>query len=392
MIKIREIILLKNGEIALKGLNRGTFEDVLIRNIRRRIKSLGVFSVTKAQSTICIEPRDDDVDIDDLISRLQKIFGIAAICRSCLAPKDMEQIMPIAAEYAKSALNSASTFKVEARRADKKFPLKSPEICSEVGGYLLEKFPHLKVDVHHPEVKITVEIRDTSAYINAGVISGAGGMPVGSNGKACLLVSGGIDSPVAGWMLSKRGVELTAVHFASPPYTSERAELKVHNLCRQLSKWSGKVHLIVIPFTKIQEEIRKKCPDDLFVIIMRRIMMKIATNIAVHQGCQALITGESLGQVASQTIDSIFVTDNASEMPVFRPLIGMDKEEIITLARKIDTFDISILPYEDCCTVFTPRHPRTRPKLDEVIEAESVLDIETLTKDAIFAGKWIDLL
>jgi thiamine biosynthesis protein ThiI len=388
---LKEIILLKNGEIALKGLNRGTFEDTLIKNIRRRIKSLGVFSVTKSQSTICIEPRDEDVDMDELIIRLQKIFGIAAICRSCLAPKDMEQIMQIAAEYAKFSLNSASTFKIEARRADKKFPLKSPEICNEVGGYILQKFPHLKVDVHHPEVTITVEIRDTSAYINFGVIPGAGGMPVGSNGRACLLVSGGIDSPVAGWMLSKRGVELTAVHFASPPYTSERAELKVHSLCRQLSKWSGKIHLIVIPFTKIQEEIRKNCPEDLFTLIMRRIMMKIAAKIAIHQDCKALITGESLGQVASQTIDSIFVTDNASELPVFRPLIGMDKEEIITIARKIDTFDISILPYEDCCTVFTPKHPRTRPQLNAVIEAESTLDVDLLANDAISLGKWIDL-
>ena len=385
---MREIILIKVGEIALKGLNRSTFENILIKNIRHALSPCGRVIAGKAQSTITIRPDSDDFDMDEADRRMKKVFGIAAYSRACVAEKDMADILAKVPVYLAEKLQNARTFKVEAKRSDKKFALKSPEICATVGGEILSKFHHLKVDVHNPEITVYVEIRDTAAYIHADQTNGAGGMPSGSGGKAAVLISGGIDSPVAAWMMAKRGVELCAVHFASPPYTSERAEEKVKNLLRIVSEYSGPIHYASVPFTKIQEHIARYCPDDLTTLIMRRYMMKLSSVIAKKNDCDALITGESIGQVASQTMKALAVTDDAADMPVFRPLIGMDKEEIIRISRKIGTFETSIEPYEDCCTVFTPKHPRTRPKLDVVKAAELFEDWEELCKEALEGVKY----
>ena len=380
---MNELILIKLGEIALKGLNRQSFETVLVKNIKRRISSLGGFSVKTAQSTVYVTPVNECADIDEAEERIKTVFGIAAYSRAARAEKNMEDIVNTAAEYLFDELSSAESFKVEAKRSDKKFPLKSPEICAELGGSILEKFPQLRVDVHNPQITVYVEIRDFGAYIHTSARRGAGGIPVGTGGKAAILISGGIDSPVAAYMMAKRGVELTAIHFASPPYTSERAEQKVKRLLEAVSKYSGRINMITVPFARIQEEILEKCPEELFTIIMRRFMMIISQRIAQDNNCEALITGESLGQVASQTIGAIACTDEACTMPVFRPLIGMDKEEIITVSRRIDTFDISIEPYEDCCTVFTPKHPRTRPILKFVKAAQNELDCDSLVEQAL---------
>ena len=380
---MKELILIKNGEIALKGLNRTTFEDVLLKNIRRKLADLGKFRCYKAQSTMYIEPQEDGIDLDEAVDRVRKVFGIAALTRACIVEKDFEDIKAKTVEYLKETLSEASTFKVEAKRSDKTFPMNTPQICTELGGYLLEQFPGLTVDVHNPQVTVMVEIRDFAAYIHAGEIEGAGGMPVSTSGRAMLLVSGGIDSPVAGYMMAKRGMEVLAVHFVSPPYTSERAKLKVITLCEKMSAYCGRMQLFIVPFTKMQEAIRDNCPEELFTVIMRRMMMKIAEKLAQRSDCAALITGESLAQVASQTVQAIACTDVACQMPVLRPLIGMDKEEIIRIARKIDTFETSILPYEDCCTVFTPKHPRTRPKLAMVEEAEAAFDFAPMLEEAV---------
>lgn len=380
---MKEIILVKIGEIALKGLNRKNFEDVLIKNIKRKIFRLGKFEVVSSQSTIRITPLSEDIDMDEVCEKISKVFGIVAFSRACVAEKDLDAVKATAAEYLEEILLDAKTFKVESKRSDKKFPYGSPEISREVGGFLLEKFPHLVVDVHNPEVTVTVEIRDFAAYVHASVEEGAGGLPVSCGGKAAILISGGIDSPVAAYMMAKRGIELTAIHFASPPYTSERAEEKVRDLLTLVSDYSGRMDMYTVPFTRIQEEIQKNCPEELFTIIMRRLMMIISQRLGEKLGCQALITGESLGQVASQTIGAIACTDDVAEIPVFRPLIGMDKKEIIAISRKINTFETSCLPYEDCCTVFTPKHPRTRPKLEFVRKAEALVDWEDMINEAI---------
>ena len=380
---MKEIILIKNGELALKGLNRRTFEDMLVKNMRRRLESAGKFNFTISQSTIVAEPADENVDLDEAVARMEKVFGIAAFSRAAAVEKDMETILRSAEEYLAPQLLSVRTFKVEAKRSDKKFPLNSPEICRETGGYLLRKFPHLSVDVHNPDMVVTVEVRDNFAYIHGKQIKGAGGMPTGSAGRAALLISGGIDSPVAGYMMAKRGLELIAVLFASPPYTSDRAEQKVHSLLKQVSKYSGRIMLFVVPFTEIQELIKDNCPEDIFTVIMRRMMMRVSQKIAAKEHAGALITGESVGQVASQTMPAIACTDAVCEMPVFRPLIGMDKDEVVAISRKIETFDISILPYEDCCTVFTPKHPKTKPTLGQLLHAERNLDREALILQAL---------
>ena len=380
---MKEILLVKVGELALKGLNRRTFEDILIKNIKRRIASLGQFEIKNAQSTIYIEPKSTDVDLDETAERLGTVFGIAAYSRACVAQKDMEDIKARALEYLADELDMVKTFKVEAKRSDKRFALQSPQICAQLGEAILQRFPHVCVDVHHPDLTVTVEIRDFGAYIRGGALKGAGGIPVGTGGRAAILISGGIDSPVAAYMMAKRGIMLTAVHFASPPYTSERAEQKVRQLLELVARYSGRMTLYTVPFTQIQEEIRKGCPEELFTIIMRRFMMQIAQKIAQENECQALITGESLGQVASQTIHAIACTDEVCTMPVFRPLIGMDKDEIITIARKIGTFETSIQPYEYCCTVFTPKHPRTRPVLKYVRRSQEALDCATLMQNAL---------
>lgn len=386
---MKEIILIKNGELALKGLNRRTFEDMLVKNMRRRLDGIGKFKFTVAQSTIVAEPENETVDLDEAVERISKIFGIAGFSRAAAVEKDMETILRSAEEYLAPQLLTVRSFKVEAKRSDKKFPLKSPEICRETGGYLLRKFPHLEVDVHNPDIVVTVEVRDSSAYIHGKQLKGAGGMPTGSAGRAALLISGGIDSPVAGYMMAKRGLELMAVHFASPPYTSERAEQKVHSLLRQVSKYSGRIALFVVPFTETQELIKDNCPEEIFTVIMRRMMMRVAHKIAAKEHAGALITGESVGQVASQTMQAIACTDNVCEIPVFRPLIGMDKDEVVAISRKIETFDISILPYEDCCTVFTPKHPRTRPTIDYVEECEKALDVDRLVNEAAENARFV---
>ncbi|MDD6619511.1 MAG: tRNA 4-thiouridine(8) synthase ThiI [Eubacteriales bacterium] len=381
---MKEIILVKNGELALKGLNRSSFEDKLIKNIKHRISDLGHFEFTKSQSTIMVDPLDEDIDLDEAVDRISKVFGIAALSRACVCEKNFEDIKKTAEEYLREQLEDAQTFKVEAKRSDKKFPMKSPEICRETGGYLLSKFNHLKVDVHNPDIIVTVEVRDKYAFVRGNNIKGAGGMPTGTSGRAAILISGGIDSPVAAYMMAKRGIELCAVHFASPPYTSELAEMKVMELLKRVAKYSGVITTFVVPFTKIQEAIRDLCPEEFFTIIMRRVMMMISEKIALEQNCSALITGESVGQVASQTIYALGCTDCAVDMPVFRPCIGMDKEEIIKISRKIDTFETSIQPYEDCCTVFTPKHPKTKPHIDDVIAAEKNIEsLDELITDSI---------
>ena len=380
---MKEIILLKNGEIALKGLNRSVFEDKLISNARRRLEELGKFGFRKAQSTIFVEPKDEDIDLDEAVDILQKVYGIIALTKAAVVEKDFEAIKETAITYLKDELMEAKTFKVDAKRSDKSFPLKSPEICRELGGYILEHFPHLSVDVHNPDVNVVVEVRDYAAYVHGKQLPGAGGIPVGSGGRALLLLSGGIDSPVAGAMMAKRGLEVYAIHFASPPYTSERAKQKVITLAEKMTTYCGRMNLFVVPFTEIQERIKDDCPEELFTIIMRRYMMRIACRIARQQDCEALVTGESVGQVASQTIQAMACTDAVADMPVFRPVVGMDKEEIIKISHKIDTFETSILPYEDCCTVFTPKHPRTKPVLKFVEQAEQAMDMENLIDRAV---------
>lgn len=381
---MKEIILVKNGELVLKGLNRNSFEDVLIKNMKRHLADIGKFVFTKSQSTIMVEPESDETDLDDAVEALKKVFGIAALSRAAVCEKDIDDIIGTTKEYLEDELLTAKTFKVEAKRSDKKFPLNSPQICRELGGQILKAFHHLKVDVHNPDIVVTVEIRDRFAFVRGNNIKGAGGMPTGTSGRAAVLISGGIDSPVAAYMMAKRGIELISVHFASPPYTSELAEMKVMELLKKVAAYSGTITTYVVPFTEIQEAIRDYCPEDYFTLVMRRIMMKISEEIAKSQNCMALITGESVGQVASQTIYALGCTDNATDMPVFRPCIGMDKEEIIKISRNIDTFETSIQPYEDCCTVFTPKHPKTKPKVQDVIDAENqISNLDEMMKTAI---------
>lgn len=380
---MKEIILIKNGELALKGLNRSNFEDALIKNMRRRLKNLGDFTIRKAQSTIYFEPQSEDFDFEEALSRISRVFGIAAFSRACVCEKNIEDILSKAVVYLKGDLENIKTFKVEAKRADKHFPLTSPEICRELGGTLLSAYPHLKVDVHNPDLIVNVEIRDFAAYVRGEQIPGAGGLPVGTAGTASILISGGIDSPVAAWTMAKRGLRLNAIHFASPPYTSARAEMKVRKLLSKVAAYSGTINLAIVPFTEIQDEIAENCPEDYFTLIMRRMMMRISERLSRKEGSLALITGESLGQVASQTLPALVTTDSVVNMPVLRPLIGMDKEEIIRISRNIDTFETSILPYEDCCTVFTPKHPKTRPTLELCEDAEKNLKIEELIEKAI---------
>ena len=380
---MKEIILLKSGEIALKGLNRNQFEELLVRNAKRKLKDIGSFEFVRAQSTISVTPLSEEINMDAAFEQLKKVFGISALSRACVAPKDFEEIKKQTVTYLQEELQTAKTFKVTAKRSDKKFSLNSPQICAALGEYILNSFPNLTVDVNFPQITVTVEIRDTAAYIHLNQTAGAGGMPVGSAGKGLLLISGGIDSPVAGYMLAKRGVQLEAIHFVSPPYTSTRALEKVKTLCEKISDYCGSIRLYVVPFTEIQEQIKRNCPEELFTIIMRRYMMKIAQKQAQSCEAQVLITGESLGQVASQTMPAIVCTDAAVPLPVFRPLIGMDKDEIIKRAEEIGTFETSILPYEDCCTVFVPKHPVTRPVLSKIEESEKALEIEELIERAM---------
>ncbi|MGN0601560.1 MAG: tRNA uracil 4-sulfurtransferase ThiI [Oscillospiraceae bacterium] len=380
---MKELILCKYGEIALKGLNKNTFESILIKNVKRRLRFCGKFKYIHSQSTLYVEPMSEDIDMDEVVDKLSKIFGIAKLCRAIMVEKNMDSILNDTMDYLEEALDGANTFKVEAKRADKRFPLKSPEICAEFGHKILEQFPHLSVDVHNPDVTVTVEIREEHAFVNALKIDGAGGMPVGSSGKAMLLLSGGIDSPVAGYMIAKRGVQVEAIHFEAPPYTSERAKMKVEKLAEKMAAYCGDINFHCVPFTEIQEVLKDNCPEELFTIIMRRLMMEIAQRFCEKENIQCLVTGESIGQVASQTMHAMVCTDAACRIPVFRPCIGLDKSEIVEISRKIDTFETSILPYEDCCTVFTPKHPKTKPVLAEVEAAQALYDFEPLIQKAI---------
>ncbi len=381
---MKEIILCKYGEIVLKGANKRYFEDALCKELRRRAKKHGSFEVSRAQSTIYIKPLDDFADLDGMYESASKTFGIAAIGRAAVCQKDIEDIKRIAREYIPQFLYGHRTFKVEGKRSDKTFPYNSIELAQIVGGEILEAVNgRIKVDVRNPDITVRVEIREQAAYVHAGQMSAAGGIPVGTGGHGMLLLSGGIDSPVAGYMMAKRGLRVEAVHFESFPYTSEMARDKVIRLARTIAAYTGDVYVHVVSLTHIQEELAKKCEEDYFTLLLRRYMMYIASRLAADHDSKCLITGESLGQVASQTMEAIAVTDDASSLPVFRPCIGMDKEEIIEISRKIGTFDISIEPYEDCCTVFTPRHPRTKPVLEKVLVEERKLDFEALAEEAI---------
>ncbi|MBE6594258.1 MAG: tRNA 4-thiouridine(8) synthase ThiI [Ruminococcaceae bacterium] len=380
---MKEILLCKYGEIVLKGANRRYFEDMLAKELRYRAASFGNFSVHYAQSTVYVEPQDDFADLDGMFEAARRLFGIAGVVRAAVAEKNMESILATAKAYLPDFLQGKKTFKVEAKRSDKTFPLDSPAICQEAGGAVLSVCPWLRVDVHHPDVTVRVEVRETAAYVHAGQFKGAGGLPVGTNGKGLLLLSGGIDSPVAGWMMAKRGVKLEALYFESIPYTSEQARQKVLDLAGLVARWGGSMQVNVVSLTKIQELLVKNCDEEYFTLLLRRYMMAIANKVAEMRGCEALITGESLGQVASQTMQALNVTNDMAAYPVFRPCIGMDKEEIVQIARMIDTFETSILPYEDCCTVFTPRHPKTRPVLSKVVEQEQKLPFDELCEEAL---------
>ncbi len=386
-----EVILLKLGEIVLKGLNRRSFEDSLLKTVRRRLRHCGEFEVKSLQSTFYVIPKDENADLDAAETIVSKIFGIIGYARAGKCEKEIGAMQKKAAEYLRDELEGVHTFKVETKRSDKKFPLNSLEVSNLVGGYLLEQYPHLTVDVRNPDFVVRVEVREDGAYIHTTPHQGAGGIPVGTGGRGALLISGGLDSPVAAWTMAKRGVQLVPIHFSSPPYTSELAHRKVENLLRKVAAYAGRMQMISVEFTKLQEAIRDHCPSDLNTVILRRYMLRAAEIIAKSEDCGALITGESLGQVASQTMQAIACTDAVVSMPVFRPLIGSDKSEIVKTAYKIDTYNLSIEPYEDCCTIFTPKHPRTKPKLHHIEFAEANFDGESLMMEAIENRKFIDI-
>ncbi len=389
---MKEIILAKYGEIILKGGNRPRFESILVNNIRNSLKNVAETKVRLAQATVYVEVQDQE-KMDIVMERLSKIFGLVTITRAAVCEKDIEDIKAKAKEYLKNDLTDGKRFKVEAKRSDKQFPYKSPQICLEVGGFLDDEYPGIIVDVHNPDVTVKVEIRDFDAYVYAdeNKIQGQGGMPIGTGSKATLLLSGGIDSPVAGHMISKRGVEIDAVNFFSFPYTSERAKEKVITLAGIIARYTSKINLYIVPFTEIQLQIRDKCPEEHMTLIMRRFMMRIAEKLARKHESHALITGESVGQVASQTLAALDVTNAAVDMPILQPLVGMDKIEIVNRATEIGTFETSILPYEDCCTVFTPKHPTTNPKRENIEKSESKLDVETLIEAALAGVEMIEV-
>lgn len=380
---MKEIFLLKLGEIVLKGANKRQFEDKLRQNVRRRMRPYGNFDVYLMQSTVYVEPMDELCDVDGAWDACNSIFGLVSLCRCRACEKDMDSIFSTVEEYIGDELDCAESFKVESKRSDKRFPLTSIGISQEIGGRLAEAHPNCRVDVHNPAYTVYVEIRDLAAYVHGPGVPGAGGLPTGVGGRAMCLLSGGIDSPVAAYMMAKRGVEIECVHFFSYPYTSELAKNKVLELARLVTRYCGRMTVNVVSFTQIQEAIRDNCPEEFFTLIMRRFMMEISQRIGKDHGCEALITGENLGQVASQTMQAMAVTGAVVDVPIFMPLVGMDKEEIVSIARKIGTMQTAILPYEDCCTVFTPKHPKTKPTLNQLIHAEKNLDREALILQAI---------
>lgn len=380
---MNEMFLLKLGETVLKGGNRFQFENRLKTNVCRRLRPFGAFSVRLSQSTVFIEPEDDACDLDGAWDACHTVFGIVSLCRCRPCEKDVDAIFRAVMAYLGDELRAARTFKVESRRSDKRFPLNSIQLSQEIGGRIAEAVPTVAVDVHHPEYTVFVEVRDRAAYVHGPADPGAGGLPTGVGGRALVLLSGGIDSPVAGYMIAKRGVELEAVHFFSYPYTSELAKDKVLELARLMTRYCGRMTVNIVGFTEIQEAIRDNCPEEYFTLIMRRFMMMISERIARDHGCGCLVTGENLGQVASQTMEAMAVTAASVDIPIFPPLIGMDKEEIVTIARRIGTMETSILPYEDCCTVFTPRHPKTKPTKAQVDRACASLDFDALIECAL---------
>ena len=380
---MNEIFLLKLGEIVLKGTNKRQFENKLRQNVRRRMKAYGEFDVYIMQSTVYVQPMNDEADVDGAWEACKSIFGLVSLCRCRPCEKDLDSIYNAIEEYLGEDLDCAASFKVESKRSDKKFPLTSIGISQEIGGRLAEAHPDCAVDVHNPAYTVYVEVRDLAAYVHGPAVPGAGGLPTGVGGRAMCLLSGGIDSPVAAYMMAKRGVEVEAVHFFSYPYTSQLARDKVMELARLVTKYCGRMTVNIVSFTQIQEAIRDNCPEEFFTLIMRRFMMEISQRIGKDDGCGALITGENLGQVASQTMEAMTVTGAVVDIPVFMPLVGMDKEEIVTIARKIGTMETSVLPYEDCCTVFTPKHPKTKPTLGQVLHAERKLDREALIQQAL---------
>ena len=388
---MNDIILLKQGEIVLKGLNKKAFEQKLSANVARRLRPFGKFNIYTIQSAVYVEPLEETCDMDGAFAALRTVFGVAALSRAAACAKDRDAIADKAIEYLAEAMRAAGSFKVETKRSDKSFPMTSIELSRYVGGRLAETYPETRVDVHHPALTVNVEVRDRAAYVHGDAVPGAGGMPVGCNGTAVTLLSGGIDSPVSSWMIAKRGVRLIPVHFHSFPYTGEAAKEKVVTLARTLADWCGKMRLAVVPFTHVQEEIRDKCPEEYFTLVTRRFMMRVADALARDNGCGALVTGENLGQVASQTMPALGVTEAVCTLPVLRPLIGFDKREIVDLARRIGTFETSILPYEDCCTVFTPRHPALRPSAAKAEEAEEALDVASLVGEAVMNTEYIKL-
>ena len=374
---------MKLGEIVLKGANKRQFENKLRQNVRRRMRPYGNFDVYIMQSTVYVQPEDDQADVEGAWDACHSIFGVVSLCRCRPCEKDLDSIYNAIEEYLGDDLDCAESFKVESKRSDKRFPLTSIGISQEIGGRLAEAHPNCQVDVHHPAYTVYVEVRDLAAYVHGPAEPGAGGLPTGVGGRAMCLLSGGIDSPVAAYMIAKRGVEIEAVHFFSYPYTSQLAKDKVLELARLVTRYSGKMTVNIVSFTQIQEAIRDNCPEEFFTLIMRRFMMEISQRIAKDDGCGALITGENLGQVASQTMEAMTVTGAVVDIPIFMPLIGMDKEEIVTIARKIGTMETSILPYEDCCTVFTPKHPKTKPTISQLLNAEKKLDREKLIAAAL---------
>ncbi|MDD6309393.1 MAG: tRNA 4-thiouridine(8) synthase ThiI [Clostridia bacterium] len=383
---MKEIVLIKYGEIILKGLNRHIFEDKLVKNIQHAVGKTA--KVYKSRATLYAEP-SEGADVDEIIQKVKRVFGVVYIVRAGICEKNIDAIGKAAIEYI--PMDQYKSFKVETKRADKTFPKASPEVSAAIGGMLLEAFPHLTVDVHAPEVVVSVEIREGGAYVYGAKIKGPGGMPTGTAGKVMLMLSGGIDSPVAGYMLARRGTVMDAVHFFSPPFTSEKAKEKVLDLARILAKYTGGMRVHIVPFTEQQLQMKAKCPTEHLTILMRRMMMRIACALAEKSGAGAVVTGESLGQVASQTLEAIAVTDACADMPCFRPLIGMDKEDIISVAREIDSYETSILPYEDCCTIFVPKHPATKPKLSKILESEALIDAEGLIKKAIEETEYVDV-
>ncbi len=384
---MNELIMAYQGEMALKGQNRKTFEAVLMTTMRRRLRNFGTFKVYKAQSTLYAQPQNTEADTQGAYEDVQKIFGLAAVSRAAICEKDFDVICKTAESYLKEELYNAKTFKVEARRADKTFPLNSMEIAAQLGGYLLEKHPHLTVDVKTPQLTVMVEVRDFAAYVHGGKKPGAGGLPVATSGKAAVMMSGGIDSPVAAYMMAKRGMSMMAVHFASPPYTSARAVMKVVTLCEKLAPYIGDYALLEVPFTDVQLHIRDNAPQELFTVLLRRSMVRITQALGTQYNCEALVTGESLAQVASQTVQALHCTNSAATLPILRPLIGFDKNEIVEIARRIDTFETSILPFEDCCTIFSPAHPKTKPRLEQVLHAEAQMNLAPLEAAAAMGVK-----